>query len=317
MAAAAKLRLLVAAAALLALASAPTPPKKKGNCDRSCRRKPDCKQFPRRCSGCDMCKTEAEKARDAAIAAAMERRLVPPKRNRKKEGAERLIAAVNANDAQLLRELFLELPVGAVNWGTDGGMRPLFAALQVHKVEMVEVLLGYGADTRYEIEPGYTALAAAVLWGCKECTQALIDAGANPMRRMRTEGPQKGKTALDFSKERYWKPGTKTFEERKEIDWHWSWEILLRRKLEVRAEKERALAYPWQASDLAEVGNEAPPEHLRSNKRWYHNKVNPGSRELSTWPGNLDSASVAREGTGRLKEAVGRKKWPERSPDEL
>ena len=44
---------------------------------------------------------------------------------------------------------------------------------------------------------------------------------------MRTEGPQKGKTALDFSKEWYWKPGTKTFEERKEIDWHWSWEILL------------------------------------------------------------------------------------------
>ena len=98
--------------------------------------------------------------------------------------------------------------------------------------------------------------------------------------------------------------GTKTFEERKEIDWHWSWEILLRRKLEVRAEKERALAY-LQVSDLAEVGNEAPPEHLRSNKRWYHNKVNPGSRELSTRPGNLDSASVAREGTGRLKEAVG------------
>ena len=31
------------------------------------------------------------------------------------------------------------------------------------EVEMVEVLLGYGADTRYEIEPGYTALAAAVL----------------------------------------------------------------------------------------------------------------------------------------------------------
>ena len=60
---------------------------------------------------------------------------------------------MNANDAQLLRELFLELPVGAVNWGTDGGMRPPFAALQVHKVEMVEVLLGYGADTRYEIEP--------------------------------------------------------------------------------------------------------------------------------------------------------------------
>ena len=85
----------------------------------------------------------------------------------------------------------------------------------------------------------------------------------------------------------------------------------------MRAEKERALAYPWQASDLAEVGNEAPPEHLRSNKRWYHNKVNPGSRELSAWPGNLDSASVAREGTGRLKEAVGRKKWPEKSPDEL
>ena len=34
----------------------------------------------------------------------------------------------------------------------------------------------------------------------------------------------------------------------------------------MRAEKERALAYPWQASDLAEAGNEAPPEHLRSNK---------------------------------------------------
>ena len=37
----------------------------------------------------------------------------------------------------------------------------------------------------------------------------------------------------------------------------------------------------------------------------------------STWPGNLDSASVAREGTGRLKEAVGKKRWPERSADEL
>ena len=74
---------------------------------------------------------------------------------------------------------------------------------------------------------------------------------------------------------------------------------------------------PRAEGGAGEVGNEAPPEHLRSNKRWYHNKVNPGSRELSTWPGNLDSASVAREGTGRLKEAVGKKRWPEKSPDEL
>ena len=299
---------LLAVAALLALAAAPAA-QKKGNCDRSCRRKPDCKQFPRRCSGCDMCKTEAEKARDAAIAAAMERRLVPPKRNRKKEGAERLIAAVNANDAQLLRELFLELPVGAVNWGTDGGMRPLFAALQVHKVEMVEVLLGYGADTRYEIEPGYTALAAAVLWGCKECTQALI-------RRRQPDAADAHRVAAEGE------DGTGLFEGA----------VLEARDEDLRGAQGDRLALvvgdpaPQEARGARREGASArvPVAGVRPRRGGQRGAARAPALEQAVVPqqgepglaravdvaGNLDSASVAREGTGRLKEAVG-KKWPE------
>ena len=76
----------------------------------------------------------------------------------------------------------------------------IYAALHGH-ADCVRTLLDRGADHRKEDdETGWTALIAAVAFNERSVVEVLLEAGANPMRTMRTDNENnKGKHAIDIA----------------------------------------------------------------------------------------------------------------------
>lgn len=74
-----------------------------------------------------------------------------------------------------------------------GGTRPLHAA---QSVEMVDLLLKYGADSNVQTHDGDTPLHVAARWGKPDIARRLLQAGANPNRKNVA-----GQTPLDVARE--------------------------------------------------------------------------------------------------------------------
>ena len=88
----------------------------------------------------------------------------------------------------------------SVELNIDGKTPIIYAALHGH-ADCVRTLLDRGADHRKEDdETGWTALIAAVAFNERSVVEVLLEAGANPMRTMRTENEaNKGKHAIDIA----------------------------------------------------------------------------------------------------------------------
>ena len=88
----------------------------------------------------------------------------------------------------------------SVELNVDGKTPIIYAALHGH-ADCVRTLLDRGADHRKEDdETGWTALIAAVAFNERSVVEVLLEAGANPMRTMRTDNENnKGKHAIDIA----------------------------------------------------------------------------------------------------------------------
>ena len=78
---------------------------------------------------------------------------------------------------------------------------PLHKAAACNKIEAVAALISHGADVNARDEYGQTPLMLASYYGYAKVVEALLDAGADKELKA-TSGDDKGKTALDISRDK-------------------------------------------------------------------------------------------------------------------
>jgi ankyrin repeat protein len=92
----------------------------------------------------------------------------------------RLLAAIQAGEAQVVADLLARRPALATASSPDG-KTPLHAAAQCNDSRLAAVLLAYGADPEAKFgQSGHSALSWAVTCNAQDCAGALVRLGVQP-----------------------------------------------------------------------------------------------------------------------------------------
>ena len=105
-----------------------------------------------------------------------------------------LIEAIEAQDAQKVKE-FLENGSSPNDGFLNADNSPLICAADCGNIEVVELLLAYGADVNYQSDAGDSPLICAAVIGSERIVSVLLDRGAEVNSRNRF-----GATAPGYAK---------------------------------------------------------------------------------------------------------------------
>jgi ankyrin repeat protein len=98
-----------------------------------------------------------------------------------------IFSAMSIGDLDLIRRAVQENPnaLGRRLSRFERGRTPLHFALDLKRYDILDLLIGLGADLEAKDKDGHTALEAALLSGNREAAARLTGAGATPPRRVR------------------------------------------------------------------------------------------------------------------------------------
>lgn len=90
-----------------------------------------------------------------------------------------ILWASNEGKADLVESILMRDP-SCINSRDEDGYTPLHRACYSNHLEIVKILLQYGADVNAKTEYGWTPLHSAVKWSNTECAALLLQHGSDP-----------------------------------------------------------------------------------------------------------------------------------------